>query len=173
MADTTPTTPIKLGPIATKPRRARTDTYHGIEKASQTYLKGAFVMFDPTASTGGSVQECTAPILASAPTTSITLGIAQFKATGTTGKEVMIDDAQGAHIEITLSTTASAHTLAQADVGKLYTISRDSASLNWYLQDVAATEANGGAFVVQLKDPIGTVDGRVIARITKFAIQGA
>lgn len=166
MADTTPTTPIKFGPVATKPTTYSTRALHGGETATQTFKRGAFVQY----SAAGRVSENAAPLVAA---TDRTLGISQAAATGTTDKSVLIDDAKHTHFEMTLSTTASAHTLVLADLGSLFTISRDSASKNWYLQDVAATEANGGGFVVQIKDPLGTVDGRVIVRVTKAAIQGA
>lgn len=133
----------------------------GGEKASQTYVKGAALQDDDA----GRITESTSPVDGSAVGKRC-LGFAQAAASGTTDKDVMIDYAgDGALFEATLSdTTAGTHTLVLADKFQTYPITKDGVSGIWYL-DANAVSADGG-FIVSFKDPVGTVDARVIFKVT-------
>lgn len=139
----------------------------GVEKASQTYVAGAFVVDDDS----GRITESTSPIDASA-VAKRTIGMALESASGTTGDPVPIAWATPFTVfEGTLSdATAGTHTLAQADQWKVYPITKGSA--NWYL-DANAVSDTGGGLVIGFKDPIGTVDGRVYFIVTNTARGGA
>lgn len=144
---------------------------HGFEKASSTYLKGAFLIDDDS----GYVTESTSPIDASA-VGKRTFGFALAAATGTTGSATtgpnvaMLDVTAMTVFEGTLSdATAGTHTLAIADMHKVYPITK---STNWYL-DANAVSDTGGGRVVGFKDAIGTVDGRVYFIVTNTARGGA
>jgi hypothetical protein len=58
--------------------------------------------------------------------------------------------------------TDSAHTLAQADIGAIYGLTKDGTCNYWYV-DTTITAVNSGACVrvTELIDPIGTVGGLV------------
>lgn len=150
---------------------ASAPTVHGVEKASSTYKAGAFVQDDDS----GRITESASPIDASA-VTKRAFGIAINAATGVTGADVALSwltDSQ--MVEMTLSdSTAGTHTLAQADQWKVYPITKDPtfSTGNWYL-DANAVSDTGGGIVVEFKDPIGTVDGRVFAILTNTARGGA
>jgi hypothetical protein len=139
--------------------------HHGEEKASQTYVKGAFLQDDDS----GRVTESATPIDASG-VTKRAFGFATDDATGVTDADVpfiWLDSTTV--IEITLSNgTAGTHTLAQADKWKVYPITK---STHWYL-DANAVSDTGGGIVVGFKDPIGTVDGRVYMILTNTARGG-
>ena len=139
----------------------------GAEKATQTYAKGAFLQDDDS----GLITESTSPIDASA-VTKRTMGLALFAATGTTSAEVKFVWA-GAYtvFEATLSdATAGTHTLAAADMWKVYPITKGTA--NWYL-DANAVSDTGGGVVIGFRDAAGTVDGRVYFIVTNTARGGA
>lgn len=137
---------------------------HGVEKASQTYKAGAFLIDDDS----GRLTPSTSPIDASS-VAKRTLGLAVADATGVTGADVPVDFV-GEHqvYEVTLSdATAGTHTLAQADQWKVYPLVLDTAfSPNTWYADANAVSDTGGALVVGFVDPIGTVDGRVQVIIT-------
>ena len=136
-----------------------------IEGASQTYKAGA-----PIILASGKVIEATSPVNA----TNKAVGLAVAKATGVTNAEALSLALDPAYMlfEGTLSNaTAGTHTLAQTDIGLIYPILKDSGTGNWYL-DANATAAAGG-FVVAAREPIGTVDARVIFRVTRGLIQGS
>lgn len=139
---------------------------HGHEKAAQTYLYGALIQDDDS----GRITESADPIDGSA-VTKRTFGMALRSATGTTDKDVpFIWLGPGEAVEFTLSdATAGTHTLAQADLWKVYPAKK---STHWYL-DANAVSDTGGFVVVELVDAIGTVDGRVRAILTNTARGGA
>lgn len=135
---------------------------HGVEKATQTYVQGAFLIDDDA----GRMTEATSPIDASA-VAKRTLGMALAAATGVTGADVPFAFV-GEHqvFEVTLSdATAGTHTLAQNDQWKVYPLLLDATSKFWYA-DANAVSDTGGALVIGFKDIIGTVDGRVFVIIT-------
>src|SRR5262245_16633692 len=118
----------------------------GQEKATQTYKRGAFIQDDDA----GRITESASPIDASA-VTKRTFGMATRDATGVTDAEVIFVWA-GPNVifEGTLSdATAGTHTLVQADMWKVFPITK--ATNNWYL-DAAAVSDTGGGIVVGLKD---------------------
>ena len=161
----------KAANLARRVGLASAPTVHGKEKASQSYVAGAFVQDDDS----GLITESASPIDASA-VTKRAFGLAVNKATGTTSADVMVSwltDSQ--MFEITLSdSTAGTHTLAQADQWKVYPITKDGtfSTGNWYL-DANAVSDTGGGIVVEFKDAVGTVDGRVFAILTNTARGGA
>lgn len=143
----------------------------GFEKATSTWKKGAFLIDDDS----GYVTESTTDIDASA-VAKRTFGFAINAATGTTGSATtgpnvtFIDVTDQVIFEGTLSdATAGTHTLAIADMHKVYPIKK---STHWYL-DANAVSDTGGGRVVGFKDPIGTVDGRVYFIVTNTARGGA
>lgn len=137
---------------------------HGVEKASQTYKQGAFLIDDDA----GRLTESTSPIDASA-VAKRTLGMALQAATGTTGADVPICYVgENAVYRATLSdSTAGTHTLAQADQWKVYPITKDPTHSTgfWYL-DANAVSDTGGGLVVGFVDAIGTVDAEVLFIVT-------
>ena len=128
---------------------------HGVEKASQTYTKGAFVTDDDA----GRITESTSVLSSTAANR--TIGIALRSATGVTGADVpFVFLTEDTVIEITLTDlSAGTHTLAQADYGKVFAPTKGTA--NWYLDANAVGVNVGGGVVIGFKDPIGTVDARV------------
>ena len=161
--------------LTTTPPKARYDkalgltsapVLHGAEKATQTFLRGAFLIDDDA----GRITESTSPIDASS-VAKRSFGLALDAATGTTDYDVpFIWLGPNTVFEITLSdATAGTHTLAQADQWAVYPITK---STHWYL-DANAVSDTGGAIVVGFKDAIGTVDARVYAILTNTARGGA
>lgn len=146
-------------------------TFHGAEKASQTYKKGSFLQDDDS----GLITASASPIDASA-VTKRTFGMALQDATGTTSADVpFVWVGPQTVIEITLSdSTAGTHTLAQTDQWKVYPITLDPTFSTgvWYL-DANAVSDTGGGVVVGFKDAIGTVDARVYCVVTNTARGGA
>jgi hypothetical protein len=152
--------------LTTQPQRVKfaytiglnaTPIMHGIEKASQTYKAGAFLVDDGA---GYMTESVTAIIDTAATETKRTLGMALNSATGTTGADVpFVWSCQNVVFEGTLSDlSAGTHTLALTDVWETFLITKGTD--NWYLDANAVTDIGGGC-VVGLKDPVGTVDGRV------------
>ncbi len=146
-------------------------TFHGVEKASQTYKKGAFLIDDDA----GRLTPSTSPIDASA-VAKRAFGMALFDATGVTGADVpFVWLGPQTIIRMTLSdSTAGTHTLAQADQWKVYPITLDPTFSTgiWYL-DAAAVSDTGGGIVVGFEDAIGTVDAMVYAVLSNSARGGA
>ena len=135
-----------------------------IEGASQTYLA-----MSPVILSSGKVIQSTSPLSSS----NKTIGLANVKASGTTNAECLVLDVapDALYIEMTLSdSTAGTHTLAQTDIGLIYPVTKDSVSNIWYL-DANATSTDG-VLVQRAKDPIGTVDARVLGKLTRPAILG-
>jgi hypothetical protein len=140
---------------------------HGVEAASQTYLAGSLLQDDDA----GSIVESKSPVDGSA-NTQRAFGLAVADATGKTAADVhmvsLIGD--GVLLEVTLSdATAGTHTLAQGDQWQTYPFTKDTATGHWYLDANAASDTGGGV-VVEFRDPIGTVDARVYAKLTRPAI---
>ncbi len=146
-------------------------TFHGAEKAAQTYKKGAFLIDDDA----GRITESTSPIDASA-VAKRAFGLAGIAATGVTDADVPFTWlGPQTLIEMTLSdSTAGIVTLAQAHQWKVYPITKDPthSTGNWYL-DAAAVSDTGGGIVVAFVDPIGTVDPRVLGVLSNSARGGA
>lgn len=144
---------------------------HGVEKATQTYKKGAPLIDDDA----GRLTEATSPIDASAVAKRC-LGFALNDATGVTGADAPIAlVGENEVFEGTLSnSTAGTHTLAQGDQWQTFPLTKDPtfATGIWYL-DRNAVSDTGGAIVIGFKDPIGTVDARVYFIITTPARGGA
>lgn len=142
-------------------------TFHGVEKASQTYKKGAFLIDDDA----GRLTESTSPVNASA-VANRSFGMALQDATGVTDTQVpFVWLGPNCIIEFSLmELTAGNHTLVQADQWKVYPITK--ATTAWYLNADAVSDT-GGALVMGFKDPIGTVNGRVFGIITNTARGGA
>lgn len=142
-------------------------TFHGVEKATQTYVKGAFLIDDDA----GRLTESTSPIDASA-VAKRSFGMALMAATGVTGADVpFVWLGPQTIIEVNLmELTAGLHTLVQADQWKVYPLTK--ATANWYLNADAVSDTGGG-IVVGFVDPIGTVDGRVLCVLSNPARGGA
>src|SRR3990170_3616457 len=138
----------------------------GHERASQTFVAGAFLIDDE----GGRVTPSTSPIDASS-VAKRTIGMALAPAIGTTSADIPIALAGPYTVfEGTLSdATAGTHTLAQADMWLVYPPTKGTT--HWYL-DAAAVSDTGGGLVIGLKDAIGTVDGRVYFIVTTPARGG-
>src|SRR5439155_25746895 len=120
----------------------------------------------------GSIVESKSPVDGLA-NTQRTIGLAVADATGKTGSDVHMVSLIGddVELEVTLSNaTAGTHTLVQGDQWKIYPLTKASGG-HWYLD--AAAPAASGAVVMRFKDPIGTVDARVYARVTRPAIGSA
>jgi hypothetical protein len=142
-------------------------TFHGEEKAASTFKKGAFLIDDDA----GLLTETTAPLSAAA-VTGRTLGMALHDATGVTAADVPFVWL-GPHtiIEVTLSDgTAGTATLAQTHKWKVYPLLKGTAY--WYA-DAAAVSDTGGLLITGFKDPIGTVNARVLGVITNTVRGGA
>src|SRR5437870_1786843 len=105
---------------------------HGVEKAGQTYKKGAPLIDDDA----GRLTESTSPIDASA-VSKRTLGLALNDASGVTDKDAPIAlVGENEIFEGTLSdSTAGTHTLAQGDQWQTFPLVKDPtfATGNWYL----------------------------------------
>lgn len=157
--------------VARCPGFSSIPTFHGEEKASSTYKKGAFLQDDDS----GLITESASPIDASG-VTKRAFGLANQDATGTTSADVPFTWlGPQTLIEMTLSdSTAGTHTLAATDKWKVYPITKDPthSTGNWYL-DAAAVSDTGGGIVVGFKDAIGTVDGKVFAVLSNTARGGA
>ena len=166
---TTPPPPL----VATVIGLASSPLLHGVEKATQTFKKGAFVQDDDA----GRITESATPIDASA-VTKRAFGLAVQDAVGTVGTDTIFNWlGPQTPIEITLSNaTTGTHILAQADQWQVFPILKDTGSPNqvgsWYL-DANAVSNTGGAVVVGFKGAIGDVDARVYAILTNTARGGA
>lgn len=70
------------------------------------------------------------------------------------------------------STTDADGTIAQSQLGSIFGLTKDATTNYWYV-DIDKTTAAGGACVeiVGFVDPIGTLHGRVIFRVTQAAQQ--
>jgi hypothetical protein len=133
------------------------------EGATQTFKEGA-----PLILASGLLIESTSPL----SSTNKTVGFSNGPASGVTSKPTTyveaIDDVE---FEATLSNaTAGTATLAITDVGLIYPVTKDPATGNWYL-DKNATSTDGG-LITRLKDPVGTVDGRVFFVLTRPCVLG-
>lgn len=125
-----------------------------LEAATQSYLSGA-----PLISSSGKLAIALEDV-----TTAIIVGFASVDASGTTDNPTSVIPAlSGLTFEATLEDgTAGDHVLAQADLFAKYGLAKTAAGL-WYLDE--AETASPAAVVIALIDPIGTVQGRVRARL--------
>lgn len=161
------TQPKPAVPGARIPGLSSIPTFHGNEKASQTFKKGALLIDDDA----GRLQESTSPVNAAAVTQRV-IGIALHDASGVVDTDVaFVWLSPHVQVEFTLTElTVGTHALALADMWKCYPITK--ATNYWYLNADAVSDT-GGAIVVGFKDPIGTVDGRVYAVPTSTVRGGA
>jgi hypothetical protein len=134
--------------------------------ALQTYKEAATQEFNagaPLCNSAGRVAEITDPV---GDTESI-VGIAMADASGTTDTDVVVAPAlPGMVFEGVLGNVADDdYEIAAADVFKLAALRRDDTNDTWFLgaNDAHATNpvAGAGCRIVGLKDPVGTVNGRV------------
>ncbi len=134
--------------------------------AVQTYKEAATQEFNagaPLAAAAGKVAEITDPV---ADTEQI-VGIALNDATGTTDDDALVVPAlPGLVFEGVLANVADdLYALLAADVFKYAALRRDDTNDTWFLgaNDSHATNPPAGAAckIVGLKDPVGTVNGRV------------
>ena len=142
---------------------------HGVETASSSWLVGALLVDDGS----GAITEATSPLAASGKGKSLCFGMATDAATGVTAADVLFDRLYGdTVVEMNLSdSTLGTHTLAQTDQWVCYTVAKDAATGNWYLDATNATPSTvGGGVVVGFKDAIGTVDPRVYAILSSDVI---
>jgi hypothetical protein len=70
------------------------------------------------------------------------------------------------------SATAANATVAQADVGKLYGLTKDAGNNYWYIDNNITTAAGGGCLTVfELIDPVGTLNGREAFKVAHVCQQ--
>lgn len=133
------------------PNLVETEYYHvptldGIEAATQSYKKGAFVVWS-----SGKIAE------ASANPRDIA-GLALAAASGTTNNATIFADLlPGVKLEMSLDKAADLgnRALAQTDVGAAYGVTKDSNGV-WYVDiDKVTAGTNTAVRVVKLIDPIG------------------
>jgi len=131
-----------------------TPIYNGPEGATQTFKRGAPLVF-----TSGYLVEGTGPI----DTGDSIVGIANADAHNTTaGAKTMgyVPALQSIIFEGILSNSStSSHALVATDLGLVFALAKDATSLAWYVDFFNTT--NPCAVIIELVDPIGTVDGRV------------
>lgn len=130
------------------------NTENGIEAATQSWQPGA-----PLIRSSGKLAEA-----ADDPTAAI-VGFACAPATGVTDTPVSYIPAwPGIEFEATLEDQSGGdHALTQASMFVAYSVRQRTSNGAWYLDFNDTT--NLGAIVVGLVDPIGTVQGRVRARL--------
>src|SRR3990170_2765324 len=123
------------------------------EAASQTFKKGCPLVFT---SGGATVEEDTSDPAG-------IVGIAEEDATGTTNNPVRVVPAiPGLLFDGILGNgDLSDYTLLAADVGDVYGLVRDGTNLGWFVDKQDTAVATVRVRVVGLKDPAGTVNGRV------------
>lgn len=128
---------------------------HGPEEASQTFVEGAILVPDASS---GEIEE------AGADPTNIA-GVAEHAASGTAGTDVKFTPAlPGVVFEMTLAGGAAAdHTLVAGDLFARYgLVVQTTVTPNRWVIDASDT-TNDRVVIVGLRDPIGTVNGRVYA----------
>ena len=70
------------------------------------------------------------------------------------------------------SNTAANATLAQAQVGTIRGLTKDAGNNFWYVDNFITTAATGACLEIErLIDPVGTLNGRVLFRVTRAAQQ--
>lgn len=138
------TTPIPQPVQFIKTLGGWSDAYieHGYEKASQTYKKGAPLVYDT-----GQLKEDTAQTVGLTATSLV--GFALSDATGTTAADVQyiaaaLDQRFRICVDGGLSGTASPGTGKPSDLtrGQLYGLVKDTASGNWYIDSALAATGN-------------------------------
>lgn len=64
--------------------------------------------------------------------------------------------------------TDDAHALAVSDIGKIFGLTKDTASGQWFVDTTITAAASGACVeVMTIIDPVGTVGGRVSFRVTQ------
>lgn len=172
-----------------------------LEKATQTFLSGTPVQLDVAGASGyiigcptmNSVATAIIAGFASEPghnlatsgtgTQGITYGSVQNQ-TGAVllaGGGPIIDGTLGFHVAVdtTLfqfvvgnSSADASASVSQANIGSIFGLTKDAGNNYWYF-DTNITTAAGGACLelVDVIDPVGTLHGKVVARVTKAAQQ--
>jgi len=70
------------------------------------------------------------------------------------------------------SSTAANATVAQADLTKTYGLTQDATNKFWYVDNFITAAANGAcAEIVELIDPVGTLNGKEAFKVTGVAQQ--
>ena len=70
------------------------------------------------------------------------------------------------------SNTAANATIAQADLTKIYGLTQDATNKFWYIDNFITTAATGACVeIVELIDPVGTLNGREGFKVTGVAQQ--
>ena len=70
------------------------------------------------------------------------------------------------------STTAATSVLLATDIGKLYGLTKDATTLEWYVDKAKTTTAAGACVqITDLMSPVGTLNGRVGFVVTAAAQQ--
>jgi len=195
----TPITPRRIGTNAAGVAQEN----RSAEKASQTFLQGTPVQYDVAGATGFVIacptinSAATANIAgfsvepASNLTTSgvpKTLNLTQVPPNqpnavitplgvpindGTVGFAVA-DSATEFVGVLGNSATAANATLAQAQVGAIFGLTKDAGNSFWYVDQNITTVAGGACVIITaLIDPIGTLNGRVMFRVLDAARQVA
>lgn len=134
------------------------------EAAAQTFVKGTPVVFTAGGSTIEQDTSDPQPIV----------GVAEHAASGTTNDPVRVVPAiPGLLFQGILGNgDLTDYTLAQTDVGDVYGLARDATAgaLGWFVDKQETT--NVRVRVVGLKDPAGTVNGRVYFTFLTVAVIG-
>ena len=130
---------------------------HGPEDATQTWVEGAPVIQDGS----GNVREA-----ATEPVANI-LGLADTKASGITGEDRIYIPALESTIFVgNIGTSISAGAIALDDLYQRYPLQLSGTS--WFVDKTDNT--NPCVAVVQLIDPVGTVNGRVAFQFLQSAL---
>jgi len=130
------------------------------EEASQTFKKGDPVKLDTTGEIEASVD------------TGGSLGIAGRDATTVTGSEIPVTLFNSHDVFTASASEAGAtHTLVQGDVGLRCSWIKSTVTGETAKTVVDLSDTQGDVFeVVGLRDPVGTVDGRVYFRVVNSQI---
>lgn len=171
------------------------------EKSGQTFLQGTPVQIDVAGATGFIIANPTISSVATAiiagfslepganlsvsgtpktlvtnfappnqPSASVT-PIGAPPNDGTTGFVVASDDNLFVGIYGDSNTAANA-VLAQAQIGAIRGLTKDAGNNFWYVDNFITTVANGACVEIKaLIDPVGTLNGRVLFRVTRAAQQ--
>lgn len=171
------------------------------EKSGQTYLQGTPVQVDVAGGTGfvianpaitnaataiiaGFSLEPGANLTTSGVAKTLTTGFAVQNQTaavvipigapindGTTGLALATDANEFIGV-VGNSNTAANATLAQTMVGAIFGLTKDAGNNFWYVDNFITTTGTGACVeILQLIDPVGTLNGRVLFRVTKAAQQ--
>jgi hypothetical protein len=192
-------TPIKVWKILNT-GSANPDMKRMQEKSAQTFLLGTPVQVDVAGATGfvigcptmssvataivaGFSAEPGANLTTSGVAKTLTYGSVQNQPSavlipigappndGTTGFYVAADETIFIGVLGNGATAANA-TVAQADVGKIYGLTKDGGNNYWYIDNNITTLAGGAVCTIfELVDPVGTLNGREAFKIQHAAQQ--